>query len=343
MRVIRDPQIISGFVYENPVSELPGVTHCGEALCCRGHSRPPHVHEGFEFLYQSRGTTHWQAARQAHTLKMGDIFIAHPGERHWTGPKTNSENLHIWLGLCLEDFGAVGDRLARKIRSAGLWYLPDCQEVEPLLRAIIGQVVTMRRQRTPVVRALCDAFIALLEQRFVCAQDVTYRTVRALPYSPAVQKALAFMGQRLDRRLPLRDLAGAATARSIPHFCSQFHREVGITPAACHVLMRLESGRELLRQPAFDITTAALQSGFNSSQHFSTLFKRAFGVTPRIWKIKDCKLGAAESRSTHLENSIKFQVVARMALQESIIDRADSSKNGRGAHTISLVDRMPNA
>jgi AraC-like DNA-binding protein len=286
MQVLRDPQIISGFIYEDPVTELPAITHCGEALCCRGHARPPHSHKGFEFLYLSRGTAHWQASGHSYVQRMGDIFIAHPNKLHSTGPKTNPENLHIWLGLRLEGFGPGGERLARQIQRADVRILPDCHEVEPLLRAIIGQVVTMRRQRAQVVRALIDAFIALLEQRLVYSQDPTYRSVRALPYSPAVQKALAYMKQRLDHRLPLQDLAGAATARSVPHFCSQFHREVGVTPAAYHMLMRLEAGREMLKQPAFDITTAALQSGFSSSQHFSTLFKRAFGVTPRIWKTK---------------------------------------------------------
>ena len=54
MKVLRDPQIISGFVFENPVDELPELTHCGEALCCAGHHRAPHTHPVFEFLYLSR-------------------------------------------------------------------------------------------------------------------------------------------------------------------------------------------------------------------------------------------------------------------------------------------------
>jgi AraC-like DNA-binding protein len=284
VQVLRDRQIISGFIYEDPVTELPSVTHCGEALCCRGHTRPPHCHEGFEFLYLSRGTAYWQAAGRSYIQGMRDIFIARPHELHSTGPNPNPENLHIWLGLRLENFGPAGERLARQIRQADIRILPDCQDVEPLLRAIIGQVVTMRRQRAQVVRALIDSFIAMLEQRLAYAQDPAYWSVRALPYSPTVLKALAYMKQHLDHRLPLRDLAQVASARSVPHFCAQFHREVGVTPAAYHVLMRLEAAREMLKQPAFDITAIALHSGFSSSQHFSTLFKRAFGVTPRIWK-----------------------------------------------------------
>ena len=284
MRVLRDPQIISGFIYENPIDELPAITHCGEALCCCGHAREPHAHEGFEFLYLSRGTAYWQTGGNAYTQRMGDIFIARPGEPHATGPRANPENQHVWLGLCLEKLEASGARLALQILRTDIRLLSECYEVEPILRAIIGQVVTMRRERAPVARALVDAFIALLGQRIASAEDPAYQTARALPYSPAVQKALVYLKQNLDRRVPIRDLAAVAMARSAPHFCSRFHEEVGMPPAAYHLAMRLEAAREMLRQPTFDITTTALQFGFSSSQHFSTLFKRAFRVTPRNWK-----------------------------------------------------------
>ncbi len=284
VQIIRDPQIISGFLYKDLLSELPGVTHCGEALCCRGHSRPPHSHEGFEIMYLSQGTARYHAAGKGYVQRMGEIFIAYPHELHSTGP--NPENRHVWLGLCLDNIGPAGERLARQIRQAGARILPGCQEIAPLMHAIISQVVTMRHERAQVVRALIDAFVALLKQRLDCTQDPSYQTFRVLPYSPGVQRALVYMGQRIDHRLPLRDLARAAMARSVPNFCSQFRREVGVTPAAYHVSMRLEAAREMLGQPDFDITNVAMQSGFSSSQHFSTLFKRAFGVTPRVWKAK---------------------------------------------------------
>ncbi len=235
-------------------------------------------------MYLSRGTASYRAAGKGYVQRMGEIFIAYPHELHSTGP--NPENRHVWLGLCLDNIGPAGERLARQILQTGARVLPGCQEIAPLMHAIISQVVTMRHERAQVVRALIDALVALLKQRLDCSQDSSYQTFRVLPYSPGVQRALVYMGQRIDHRLPLRDLARAAMARSVPNFCSQFRREVGVTPAAYHVSMRLEAASEMLRQPAFDITNAAMQSGFSSSQHFSTLFKRAFGVTPRIWKTR---------------------------------------------------------
>jgi AraC-like DNA-binding protein/quercetin dioxygenase-like cupin family protein len=319
VQVFREYKVMSGFLYEKPVKELPGVTHCGEAICYRGHSLAPHSHEGFEFHYLSRGTAHWQAAGHAYCQRMGEVFINHPHELHSTGRKANPENQYIWLGVSLDKFGSGGKRLARQIRRTDARIVTDCQEAELILRAIIGQVVTMRRQRAQVVQALIDAFIALVEQQLACAPDPTYRTFRAIPYSPAVRKALAYMKRSLDHRVPLRVLAGAATMRSAPHFCSQFHREVGVTPAAYHMSLRLEAAREMLRQPAFDITTTALQSGFNSSQHFSTLFKRTFGVTPRIWKNKINAIDKAKNSDTRQAAPNNATETSRFAHHESVI------------------------
>lgn len=284
MQVLRDPQIISGFIYEEPIEELPGLTHCGEALCCRGHTLASHAHPAFEFLYLSRGEAHWQDCAGQHAQRIGELFVAYPNMAHATGPERNPENQHVWIGLRLGQFGPEGRRLSRELLASGVRVLPGCQEIEPILRAIVGQVVAFRPQRASTAQALIGALISLIRQRLATMKAASRVTPAPLPYSMPVQRSLGYMRQHLDRRIPLGDMAGAATVANVTNFCSRFRREVGISPAAYHAMMRLEAAREMLRQPAFDVTTAALQSGFSSAQHFSTAFRRAFGITPREWR-----------------------------------------------------------
>jgi AraC-like DNA-binding protein len=284
MKVLRDPQIISGFVYEHPVDDLPELAHCGEALCCAGHYRGPHTHPVFEFLYLSRGRASWRAQGDTVKQNMGDLYIAYPGEKHGTGAQRNPENHHLWVGVDLDRLGAEGGRLATRLRQERPRLVTGCEEVEPVLRALVRQVVAQRARRTETIAACLRWFIALLEQRLDAGAGEATPTERRLPYSHAVQKAMDYLQQNLERRLPLTDLAAVATARSVPHFCTQFRREVGLTPAAYHLQLRLNAAREALRQPAIDVTTAAQQYGFSSSQHFSTQFRRSFGITPRSWR-----------------------------------------------------------
>ena len=285
MQVLRDPQIISGFAYENPVDDLPELTHCGEALCCEGHFLKPHTHPGFEFLYLSRGQATWRANGTTAVQNMGDLYVAYPQESHGTGTKRNPENQHLWMGVDLAKLGPAGRRLALRLKKERPQLVPGCDEVEPVLRSLMRQIVTPRARRTEAITACLVMFISLLEQRLdTLAQGEGSQPEPHLPYSYGVQKAVAFLRQNLQCRLPLADLAAVATARSVPHFCTQFRREVGMTPAAYHLQMRLEAARDTLRQPGYDVTTVALQYGFSSSQHFSTQFRRAYKVTPRAWR-----------------------------------------------------------
>ena len=285
MKVLRDPQIVSGFIYEDPVENLGALTHCGEAICIRGHELAMHSHRGFEFLYLSRGEVSWCVGRKQFQQQMGDLFVAYPGERHGSADRAPEESHHLWIGLELEKLGTEGRRLSHYLRDNKVRLLHGCQAIEPVLQAIVGQVVTDIPQRREVISAYLRTLFALINQqsRGGFGGKRKPETV-AWPYSYAIQKAVAYMSRHLDRRLSLSELAATASVKQVPHFCTQFQREVGTSPAAYHLQLRLNAARAALLQPALSITLVAMNFGFSSSQHFSTSFQRAFSVTPRAWQ-----------------------------------------------------------
>jgi AraC-like DNA-binding protein len=283
MKILKEAQIISGFIYEDPVDGLPAITHCGEALCCRGHYLKPHSHHGFEFLYLSRGSAVWKIKETLFSQSMGDLFITFPKEVHSTEPKGNPENHHLWVGLDLEKLGEQGRRLARLLKMRGCHLLPQSHELEFILRGFMSQVMTLRARRKEVILGYLETFMLLVEQKISMLNEKV-ESKRVLPYSYSIQKALHFMRQNLDRRLPLKDVAASATVGNISHFCTDFHREVGVSPAAYHLQLRLDAARAALKESDFNVTMAAHQFGFSSSQHFSTQFRRAYGTTPREWQ-----------------------------------------------------------
>jgi AraC-like DNA-binding protein len=284
MKVFRDPRLVSGYVYEHPAADLPELTHCGEALCATGHHLAPHVHSGFEFMLISRGEAQWSAAGQTVTQRPGDLYIAYPDEPHGTGGRRNAENQQVWIGVELDGWGRSGRELADRLRQEHPVLLAGCENLEPALRGIVRQVVSPRPRRSQVITIWIHTLIELLQQR-LDQEAVSPADAGAwLPLSPGVQRAVSYLERNLERRVPLADLAAVATARSVPQFCARFKREVGVSPAAHHLRARLEAARTALRQPSFDILTTALHFGFSSSQHFSTQFRRAFGVTPGEWQ-----------------------------------------------------------
>ena len=71
---------------------------------------------------------------------------------------------------------------------------------------------------------------------------------------------------------------------------SQLHRKMkemtGTSTAEYLRNIRLEQGARLIREKKINITQVAYAVGFNNQAHFSTVFKRHFGVTPTEYSEK---------------------------------------------------------
>ena len=136
MKIHRDRNaFLSGFYYEQPMAELPAMTHCGEVLCFPGQHLEPHKHTGFEFLYLARGSITWSVRGRKLTQREGDLVAFYPDEMHSTARPTRKETHQLWIGLELEKCGAEGRQLAQLLRSKKVRCLPACGNLEPVLRA----------------------------------------------------------------------------------------------------------------------------------------------------------------------------------------------------------------
>lgn len=284
MRLLSDPQITSGYLIEDPFPGLPQVTHCGEAVCVQNHQLCGHTHPFFELIILTRGRATWTVEGRTYEQEPGDLFLTFPGQVHGTGPRPNPENQHLWIGLDLKGLSRRGTRLGSLLEKNGRHIYRGGAEMEPLLRGLIAQAVSQRKECEEVARRYLETLVALFMQQIQAAGRES--PTGAVPRSLPIQRCLAYMELRLSGRLSLEALARVAAIRSTADFCKRFRKEVGLTPAAMHLRMRLDSARDVLAGSHLPITDIALQFGFSSSQHFSGRFKEAFGLTPTSWRKK---------------------------------------------------------
>jgi AraC-like DNA-binding protein len=283
MKIYRDPsRFISGFFYEDPVAGLPSLTHCGEALCFPGHRLDTHQHHGFEFLYLSRGAIEWQVGGGKSEQSEGTLVVFYPGEPHRTAKPARQETHQLWIGLDLCRLGTEGVRLERALRRDKVRLLPLCNDLEPILRAIIRQIMTPLPLQKRVIVGYLRMLALLVGQHLERRGTVPGNS--NVPYSDAVQKAISYMERHLERRIPLSELIAVAAARHVTHFCAQFRREVGTTPAAYHLNLRMTAARRDMLESRDNLTEIAYRYGFSSSQHFSGKFRLMFGLTPRQFR-----------------------------------------------------------
>lgn len=97
--------------------------------------------------------------------------------------------------------------------------------------------------------------------------------------------------QRVDRHvqahlsdhITLNDMAAAA-GLSPMHFASRFRATTGYRPHHYLLLCRMEHAKKLMSSAPRSILDVALEVGFHTQSHFTTVFKRLTGKTPRQWR-----------------------------------------------------------
>lgn len=98
-----------------------------------------------------------------------------------------------------------------------------------------------------------------------------------------LREVIDYIHEKLSEEITLNDLS-ARVQLSPFHFARLFKQSTGLTPHAYLIQQRVERARELLkisRQPTSEI---AKQVGFCDQSHLTVHFRRAYGLTPKVFR-----------------------------------------------------------
>jgi AraC family transcriptional regulator len=98
-----------------------------------------------------------------------------------------------------------------------------------------------------------------------------------------LQQVLDYIDSFLDRDLSLEALAGVVGISKY-HFINLFKQSMGMTPHQYVIQQRIERARRLLRDCTSTISEISLACGFANQSHFTRLFRKHTGVTPKTYR-----------------------------------------------------------
>ncbi len=98
-----------------------------------------------------------------------------------------------------------------------------------------------------------------------------------------MEQIIASMREHPENNYCIDELARKARLSS-SLFAARFKQMTGLPPSHFLIACRLEEAKRQLVLTDKPLTRIALDLGFCAPQHFSTHFKRAFGLTPRAWR-----------------------------------------------------------
>lgn len=106
---------------------------------------------------------------------------------------------------------------------------------------------------------------------------------RSEPEPDAVDKALVWLSQNLDRRVELDDLATVAGLDRFA-FSRRFKARTGLSPLAYVHRSKVEAAGFVLAGTDLSLAEVASRFGFCDEFHFGKVFKKWRGVTPGRWR-----------------------------------------------------------
>lgn len=97
---------------------------------------------------------------------------------------------------------------------------------------------------------------------------------------PAMMDRLdRYLDSNLERKIATEDMA-SLTGLSMFYFSRKFKLTTGLSPYEYVLVRRVQRARSLLLSSDHSIAEIALETGFSSQSHFTTVFKQVLGQTP---------------------------------------------------------------
>ena len=103
-----------------------------------------------------------------------------------------------------------------------------------------------------------------------------------------LQKVLAYIDEKLGEPIGVRQLASQVHMSPF-HFARRFKQAVGTPPHAYITHVRVDRAKRLLATTSLPLIEVATRVGYRTQAHFTGVFHRYVGTTPRAYRVNSRK------------------------------------------------------
>jgi AraC family L-rhamnose operon regulatory protein RhaS len=251
-----------------------------------------HRNEGIEVTCLSAGQLPFSCEDEEYDLTAGHITVTRPWQLHRIGRPNLGSSALTWLILDVEvrrpnqqwtwpDWLPIPradlDRLTELLSHNEM---PVWRAGKGLLAAFDALQRTLRRDASqPMARIAISVAEVFIELRDLLEQQQPALDPYLSSAERTVQLFLSTLPERLDELWTLDRMAaecGLGRTRFV-HYCRQL---VNVPPLEHLIALRIEKGRALLAGSELRIGDIAQLCGFQSSQYFSTVFRKHTSAQP---------------------------------------------------------------
>jgi len=242
-----------------------------------------HIHPcTYEFVYVAKGQQIYEIEGGIYNLKSGDILYTLPDEIHSTAHTPEQKSIIYWVQLRVDktynwiNFTELEQQaIIKHLKKSIKRQFKVAQQLQVLLDKVLIAIDNTKDDpfaRVKVDNALSQAILVIFE--------AIYEKLSVEKVSKLFADNVNFIKKNLDSEdLTIEKLA-QQTGLSVSRYKSRFKKEIG-TPTGDYIMRKkIKKAKKLLADKTLSILDIALELNFDSSQYFSTVFKRYVAQTP---------------------------------------------------------------
>jgi AraC-like DNA-binding protein len=245
--------------------------------------------------YIMEGKFEWVIQKQHYILYPGDLVLILPG--HKFGGERDVLDigtlcwLHVHMGkpvLVDKNIPGKWSNLSKSENQA-IWkilllnntpVLSKLKEAGTILQQLRQELVNQQIGYSTRVNQLMDELFILIARKLT-HQNNSYRD-----FPQTFMKLENTLRQNLSHQWTVEEMAGLV-GLGTTSFTEKVKSYSGFSPLNYLITIRISEAIRLLKRQDLNVTAIALDTGFYSSQHFSTTFKKLTGYTPSEFRKKN--------------------------------------------------------
>ncbi|HEX6849455.1 MAG TPA: AraC family transcriptional regulator, partial [Chitinophagaceae bacterium] len=235
----------------------------------------------------NEGKFEWRINDESYILYPGDVSLIMPNEKFgsekgvleigsisWIhiqvhSPVNNELLSEKWSGLSNTENQAINKVLLMN----NMPVLSKLSEVGRILRYIYDEIFNQEIGFSTRANHLIDELFIII------TRHLTKQNNRARDFPKVFMQLEQALRQNLSHQWAVEEMAAIA-GMGTTLFNERVKSYTGFTPIIYLINIRISEAIKLLKKKDVSITDIALDTGFYSSQHFSTTFKKLTGYTP---------------------------------------------------------------